>query len=119
MAGAFAQAGEPKVTLNSIGRFDGQTWRAMGDGFKTFGIREHVSALVPYGDGVFATGTFRGEDGSLGHVAWWDGERWHPLGEGLSDLGSAMLWTPKGLWLSGPFTTAGDKSTYGLALWEF
>ncbi len=117
VAGAFTRAGS--VTVNSIARWDGATWHDLDGGFAGFDVRDHVGAVLPYGDGVFATGTFRGDDGSLGHVAWWDGTEWHALGTGLSDLGEAAWVGAGGLWVSGPFTTAGDAGTYGLAHWSF
>lgn len=95
VAGYFVTAGG--VNANSIARFDGAQWHALGSGGAQLNTSHGwVTSLVEYDDPstpegleLFAGGSFN----SMGGVATilcarWDGAAWREAGTGLSSLGS-------------------------------
>ncbi|MBI5219115.1 MAG: PKD domain-containing protein [Bacteroidia bacterium] len=55
---------------------------------------------------------------TIGYIARWDDNQWHPLGSGVNNGGvSALEEFHDTLFVTGGFTTAGGDSAYGLARW--
>jgi hypothetical protein len=118
VGGQFPSVGG--VTAEDLARWDGTAWRDLGAGFVTddFGF---VSALLPYGHGVFVAGGFPTAGGAAGsrNLGWYDGAAWHALETGLADLAEAMVVFDDVLYVGGPFTAAGDYPASGMAAWDF
>jgi hypothetical protein len=82
------------------------------------------------GGRVFALGTWRNElvagmyknvqkDGhALGHVAHFDGERWHPFGSGLDGRVRTVIEFGGDLYVGGAFTLAGGVPAACVARWD-
>jgi trimeric autotransporter adhesin len=75
--GAFTTAGG--VPANSIARWDGQAWHALGRGFP--GGR--VLAMIVYNGDLIAGGEW--STWGKRHIARWDGTDWHGFGDGLEN----------------------------------
>ena len=54
----------------------------------------------------------------MGNIARWDGEKWHPLGSGMSDRVRALAVFRDELIAGGAFTRAGGVAATYLAIWD-
>ncbi|MBA2664603.1 MAG: delta-60 repeat domain-containing protein [Bradymonadaceae bacterium] len=121
VAGQFTMAGETEG--NSVATWDGEQWQSLGGGLFYFfeGLAPVVSNVVVHPIGVFATGTFElsAQGTELSYIAYFDGTEWKNLGEGISDLGEALIVTDDSLLVGGTFTLAGGMPSYGMARWDF
>jgi hypothetical protein len=116
VAGQFHNVGG--IEALGIARFDG-AWHDVGGGV-TAPRFFTASALRAYGDGVFFAGGFRQVGSTTAeNIAWFDGSAWHALGAGLGDLSESMVVIDHTLYIGGPFSTAGDGVSSGLAAWTF
>ena len=52
------------------------------------------------------------------HIARWDGNQFHALGEGLNDVPSAIVTDGTNIYAVGSFTSAGFVSANGIARWN-
>ena len=116
--GRFTSAGG--VPANSIARWNGTSWSALGGGFPSGG---QVAALTVLTNGdVIAGGELASGTGPLAHIARWNGTSWLPLGPGLNQppydlaarhdgsVAACGLFT-----LPGPF---GSTPQPGVAIWS-
>jgi len=78
VAGLFATIGG--VTVNSIARWNGSVWSALGAGFLEG--RVHALAVMPNGD-LVAGGDFVAAWGGFDLVARWNGTTWSSIGPGI------------------------------------
>ena len=104
------------VSTNSIAKWDGIAWAALGSGL---GGAVEALATLPNGD-LVAGGSFSvaGGVGAL-NVAKWDGSAWSPLGSGLNGAVMAVAVLPNGdLVAGGLFTMAGATSVSHIARWN-
>jgi len=93
VAGEFNQVAG--VTANNIAKWDGDRWSALGSGLTgdvdfqpNFFLATYVSALAVHGSYLYAGGSFNRADGKpAANIARWDGNSWHPLGDGLGSQG--------------------------------
>jgi len=129
-AGFFKTAGG--VPANSIAKWDGAGWAALGGGLT--GSFEGVSALQVHDDGsgpaLYAAGAFALAGGvAAAQVARWDGSSWSSLGSGLSSIGgvgdpiarSLAVFDDGGgpaLYAGGSFTLAGSVPVNRIAKWD-
>ncbi|MFN9133609.1 MAG: GC-type dockerin domain-anchored protein [Phycisphaerales bacterium] len=116
--GRFTTAGG--VTVNSIARWNGSAWSALGTGMNN--IVWSLTTL-PSGD-LIAGGTFTTAGGvPANYIALWNGSAWSALGSGMSG-GSfptvfALTTLPSGdLIAGGDFTTAGGVPVNRIARWN-
>jgi len=121
--GSFETAGG--VAVNHVARWDGTQWSPLGSG-----LNGAVLALTvfddrgPGGRALYAGGVFAGGPPGIDRVARWDGERWEPLGSGVSDAVSSLfvfddgLRSPPALCVGGFFASAPDSGDSFLALWQ-
>ena len=84
--GRFSDAGG--VETNSVAKWDGTNWSALGTGVDGIGSYQTVSALGVFDDGggpaLYVGGDFELAGGlSVNHVARWDGATWSALGAGV------------------------------------
>jgi trimeric autotransporter adhesin len=118
LVGGFFE-GSGDVEAPGLMRWDGAAWHDVGGGLSG-GFRPFVSALLVHNDGVFVSGGIDGAGGApVSNIAWYDGTAWHALGDGLSDLGETMVVAGNALYVGGPFTVAGGRTSSGIAAWEF
>jgi trimeric autotransporter adhesin len=114
VAGHFDQAGgEP---ANSIARWDGQQWSALGSG-ENNGTSGIIYDLAATADGVYAAGNFDLAGGqSANRVARWDGSQWSTLGSGISGVEDgyvgALALVGSDLYAGGSFDTAGGVAAH-------
>ncbi len=125
-AGSFRFAGDRVV--NSIARWDGRTWSAVGGGILS-GTVTSLAVLDPIDAPavLFAGGYFSHIGGERArNVARWSGGRWSALGEGtsgtynfLTDLAAFDDGSGNGpaLVAGGNFETAGSIASPGIARW--
>lgn len=129
VGGQFDAAGF--VPLANVGRWDGSSWRPLGDG-----LNASVNALAGFQDGlgtlIYAGGGFTASgQTSVQGIARWDGAAWHSVGEGLqtsqggSGIVRAMTVYDDGhgagerLVVTGTFTKSGSTPLPGrVAAWD-
>lgn len=120
VGGTFAFAGD--VRVDSLARWDGTAWSRVGPGLTPdlSGVPITVSQLHPWQGGFFVTGTFVTiEESFYAHIAYWNGDKFLPLGSGMSDLPEDVLFAHGSLWVAGGFTSLADgRPSYGLARWD-
>ena len=103
---------------SSIARWDGASWRAVGEG-----VRGSVYALAA---GATSSDLFLGGNilnvGNIDEadfIARWDGTQWHALGSGLNGTVEAMTTSGSDLYVAGYFTDAGGViGADGVARWD-
>ncbi|MCH8165047.1 MAG: hypothetical protein IH889_05510, partial [Planctomycetes bacterium] len=122
--GAFSWAGD--VSVNSIAKWDGETWSPLGSG-----MVGPVTALAVFDDGLgggpalYAGGNFITAGGVRANsIAKWDGDSWSPLVKGIDGIVYAMTVFDDGsgsgpaLYVGGHFTTAGGAIVNDIAKWD-
>ncbi len=108
----------------SIARFDGVSWSALGDGVNT-----PPSCMTGFDDGsgpaLYACGSFiYSGDLIVNRIARWDGTSWSTLGSGLDATADAMVVFDDGagggpaLYVGGAFTSASGQSASRIARWN-
>ena len=115
--GLFAQAmttGGVAVTVNSIAKWNGSSWSALGPG-----VNSDVNALAVASTDVYAVGYFTAAGGSpANHIAKWNGSNWAPLGSGLNIAAWAVAVSGNAVYAGGGFTTAGGSAANYIARWN-
>ncbi|HEX6810549.1 MAG TPA: hypothetical protein VF384_02895, partial [Planctomycetota bacterium] len=119
--GSFTIAGG--VSANSIARWDGTSWTALGSGMSLpppYSAVVHVLVVLANGDLVAAGGFTTAGGVSANNIARWNGTSWSALGSGMTNGSVGALATlPNGdLAAGGPFTTAGGVSANYTARWN-
>jgi len=103
LAGEIRSLGSTEV--NNVAFWDGTAITSMGSGFGS--LINGVEA-IGYHDN---TPVITGQDGTLGHIAAWNGTNWEQLGNGLPGRGRTLLSTDLGLFAGGEFN--GVRSLQG------
>jgi hypothetical protein len=122
--GDFTTAGG--VTVNSIARWDGTSWSALGTGMDGDRV---VHSLTVHGSGgepaLYAGGGFTTAGGvTVNSIAKWDGTSWSALGTGMNDSVFALTVHDDGsgggaaLYAGGFFTAAGGVPANSIARWD-
>jgi hypothetical protein len=115
-AGGFTRFTGEYVGDEALARWNGTSWRPLGDGFD-----EEVRALTRLANGdVIAGGDFtQAVTVDADHVARFDGTVWAPLGAGVDDVVRALAVLPNGdLVAGGDFLNAGGAGAAQVALWD-
>jgi len=118
VGGDFEEAGG--IAANSIARWDGTAWHALGSG-----LDGRVFRLIDYQGQLIAAGDFHhaGDVSAVG-VAAWDGGAWHALGSGLAGDGYQGPWGNSlavyggKLIVGGAFNQAGGIAANYIAAWD-
>jgi trimeric autotransporter adhesin len=119
VGGSFTQAnvGAPsipnRVPANSIARWNGSVWSALGSGGGD-GVDRAVTSLAVSGSDLYVGGYFAraniGASISANHVARWNGSEWSALGSGggngVDDTVFALALFGSDLYVAGSFTHA-------------
>ena len=112
------------IPVNSIARWDGATWSAVGSGVGTAFVE--IRTLASFDDGkgpaLYAGGDFLSAGGSAApHFARWKAGNWQPMGMGLSDAAYAMHVHDCGygpsLYVGGTFGSAPNAGESYLVRW--
>lgn len=116
-AGDFISAG--KVRLNRVGRYDGTSWHALGQGF----TEPNIHSISVVGTNVYVKGYFNRPASGVTDLARWNGSDWVALGLGLGNDGYSPMITSlaagtSNLFVSGYFKTAGGVPATNLARWD-
>ncbi len=112
IGGYFTVVGD--VIANSIAKWNGSNWMALGSG--TDGA---VSALAVSGSDVYAGGYFKKAGGSAANsIAKWDGSSWSALGPGMNGEVMALAVSGSDLYAGGWFTMAGGRLANNIAKWN-
>jgi hypothetical protein len=121
--GDIATAGG--VVANSIARWDGSSWSALGSGLTGGG--KNVLALAGFDDGggpaLYAGGNIGSAGGvTAAGIAKWDGSTWAALGSGLNNAVYSLAVFDDGggpaLHAAGLFTSAGGVMASHIAKWD-
>lgn len=119
VGGNFDQIGG--VAAKGIARWDGAEYSMLGGGVAG-GFTTLVSGVDVWGNYLFATGLFTAvgsDQQSASYIAVFDGSDWAALGQGLGDLGEAVLVYDNSLIVGGGFVEANGVPSVGLARWVF
>ena len=126
--GPFFTAGG--VTVNSIAKWDGASWSALGTGMigPVPTAAAAVNGLGEYDDGggpaLYAAGNLLTAGGvPANRIAKWNGAAWSALGDGLNQGAQALAAFDDGtghqLYVGGSFTLAASvPNTAGIARWN-
>lgn len=108
IGGRMSYAGDANVT--GLGIWDAGAWRRIGSfGGVVWDVLEHQGDLWVAGD-------FTQVDGlTVNGVARWDGQQWHPLGSGPSQLGCYALAEYQGQVIVG---TVGNPKRWNGSTWQ-
>jgi hypothetical protein len=116
-AGNFTNAGG--ITANSIAKWDGNNWSALGSGMGASGGNPTVFALTASGSTLYAGGLFTNAGGiPANFIAKWDGSNWSALGSGLDNLVHALAVSGDDVYVGGHFTMAGGSAATNIAKWD-
>jgi hypothetical protein len=110
--GKFTNAGGSAA--NSIAKWDGSSWSALGSGMNGL-----VSALAVSGSNIYAGGDFTTAGGSpANYIAEWNGSSWSALGSGMNSVVRALAVSGSDVYAGGYFTTAGGSPANHIAKWN-
>lgn len=121
-AGRFDLAGG--IPANNIARWNGATWRSLGEGLNVPSGSAFVGALSVYHNELIAGGNFLTAGGAdAACIAKWNGAIWQPLGTGVSGgyLGPIVYCMAEyngDLIAGGHFDVAGDTPAENIARWD-
>ena len=119
-AGSFSNAGG--TTANSIARWDGASWSALGAG-----VSGSVRSLLAHDDGsgpalYIAGGIFSAGGAPVSRIARWNGTSWSAVGNGFDNTVYALTVYDAGggaaLHAGGAFTNAGAVTANRVARWN-
>ncbi|MBI4663293.1 MAG: hypothetical protein HY735_31210 [Verrucomicrobia bacterium] len=123
VGGLFEHTGTLEAA--SIAQWNGTAWSRLGDGVKRNPdppFSGTVAALIWSGGSLYAGGDFRlAGPGNVTNIARWDGRRWHPLGEGVSDtlpVRAIAIGPNEEVFVGGAFMSVGGVEAYGVAKWD-
>jgi hypothetical protein len=114
-------SGGVAVTVNSIAKWNGSSWTALGSGMGHWLYSPSVRALAVAGSAVYAGGSFTMAGGvSAICIAKWNGSSWTALGSGMDDSDDVYALAVSGsdLYVGGYFTTPGGVSANRIAKWN-
>lgn len=123
VGGRFLSAAGTTGSVNSIAKWNGSNWSALGSGLGvcTMGGCNIVSALtIDDAGNVYAGGDFSTAGRvNVGRIAKWNGSNWSALGAGVNQPVLSMSMDGTGnLYVGGSFTTAGGSAANYFALWS-
>lgn len=124
VGGYFAMAtnsGGVVVEANSIAKWDGNSWTALGTGLAYDWYGGTVRALAVAGSNVYAGGWFSAAGSRTAkNIAKWDGSSWASVGSGsgMNNSVYGLALAGSDLYAGGTFTAAGDSAASCIAKWN-
>jgi hypothetical protein len=121
IGGSFTMVGS--INANSIARWDGHQWNALGDGVGggSGPLSPIVYAItVDNNNHVFAGGDFMSAGSALAsNIAMWDGSDWTALDSGMNAEVKALAFGSTGeIYAGGLFTASGTTPLSHIAQWN-
>ena len=129
--GDFAFTNNTNIQLNGIGKWDGNVWNSLDNGFlpSTRSQLKVYSVKIDNSGNLYAGGNFKyafiETQTILNSIAVWNGSIWNALGTGLAngnDIGTAntiSVDSYNNIYVGGFFTSAGTvANTSGIAKWN-
>jgi hypothetical protein len=115
VGGDFTRAGGQVIRYTAA--WDGTSWSVVGS--DDWGARGRVFSLEVYGGELFAGGYCYPIDGSTDreNVVRWNGSYWSSMALGTNDFVNCLRDIDGSLYAGGAFTSAGEKSSFGIAKW--
>lgn len=111
-AGSFTQI--DGHTINSIARWDGESWHPLGTG-----VSPQASFFIEYNNELYITGSITtAGDISVSNIAKWNGSEWSDVGSGLNGVGNKMEVHNSELFVLGYFSQAGGQDANNIARWN-
>ena len=115
---ALDLGGSPQA--DHVAKWNGSSWSALSSKGSTdgwFPSSSYIYALMPYGAGLYAGGSFTnaGGDPLADRIAFYDGKGWVPVGSNgagdgpLNGTVNALAISSKTLYAGGNFTSAGGN----------
>lgn len=102
------------IAANSIAKWDGTTWSALGSGTTGF-----VYAMAISGTDLYVGGYFTTAGGvAANRIAKWNGSTWSPLNSGLDSSVRALSVFGADICAGGDFTRAGGLLCSSFAVWH-
>jgi hypothetical protein len=121
--GLFGSAGGSPA--NSIAKWDGSSWSALGSGMGGGNGFSSVYALTVLGGTLYAGGNFSTAGGNAAnYIAQWDGSSWSALGSGMGGGNglypyvNALAVSGGRVYAGGAFFTAGGTVANYIAQWD-
>jgi hypothetical protein len=124
--GNFTNAGG--VLVNSIAKWDGTNWSALGSGVSLNNGDNPVVYSIAFDtdNNLYIGGLFDNAGGvPVNNVAKWDGQSWSALGSGVilnngnnPNVSSLAFDSSKNLYVGGEFNNAGGVSVNNIAKWD-
>ncbi|MBL8748566.1 MAG: hypothetical protein JNK78_05355 [Planctomycetes bacterium] len=115
--------------IDGLARWDGTRWNPVGTGVQLLAGQPFVhvavvSSLCEWNGDLVVAGTFDRAGGQpVNHIARWDGASFHPMGQGLVEIGGdaevrSLAVFNNELYVAGRFDTAGGLPAPGIARWN-
>ena len=102
-----------------VAEWNGTEWVSLADNVLWDGYVGRVDAVAIYDGDVYAGGLFdRIEGVDVNSIARWDGERWHPVGQGVDGNIWRLQPHADGIIATGLFRNAGGKPAARIAFWD-
>ena len=122
MVGGFTTVGG--VAANSIARYNGRTWSALGSGVSGGDFPSVYSIAIANNGEVYAGGSFTTAGGvPATNIARWNGSTWSALGSGVgggdyAGVSAIAIANNGDVYAGGSFTTAGEVPATNIARWN-
>ncbi|WP_210485769.1 T9SS type A sorting domain-containing protein [Rufibacter aurantiacus] len=83
------------------------------------GTDGNIISVLEVGDKIYAAGEFTTIGNARArNVAMWDGQKWHPVGDGFNGPVAALVWHQGQLYAGGYYKAVGKVKAYGIARWD-
>jgi hypothetical protein len=116
-AGDFTIAGS--VNANSIAKWDGTHWSALGSGIDIGGEAQGVYTLAVNGSDLYVGGFFDVAGGiNAANLAKWDGSNWSAFPSQIGGTVKALVFMNGELYAGGYFISAGGIPASAIAKWN-
>ncbi len=119
VCGEFDQNGSD--TIYGIAAWDGSKWTRLGSGLSgpMFGQVINPHQLLEWNGDLYVCGNFtHAGDTLVNGIARWDGNMWHPMGQGFNNTVYAMNFYESELYAGGAFDRSGNDTLLMAAKWD-
>lgn len=119
IAGTFTTITGPTVAANSVAKWDGSSWTALGTGI-TGGAADVRAIAIDSSSNIYVGGSFTtAGGGGAANIAMWNGAAWSALTTGTNGVVRGLaVDSNDNLYVVGDFTTAGGVTVNNIAMWD-